>query len=667
MFKYSPIIKGKGFLPNPIAKHGIPDYADSKRNPKIKGTVAWEEWWKEQIHYMLNGYQTGGQWISGRYYKYLNFDFISTPGRGFHHPDYVDLDLERSQLIEYAKQNNMGIISLKARRKGESEQKSKMIFDYGYMFIDKYRGGIAAGLDVHSEGLFLKVQEAQSYKPPELRIRAMKKNPLIAGWEVKEFGKWETKGTQNKVRYETFHDKANKFKGEYFNDVVFEEAGEFELLLSSFDQTKACFMVGNKMIGTPFVQGTGGDISKGSAGFMEMWYHPDEFNLMKLFIPATRMYFPFVNGSTDEFGDDNSVTPNLDKLKPFEKIGCEDTEAAKADILKTREKLSKKSNKQAYYEHLRDYPLDERESFLKFSINDFDSDLLNEQADVLRTKKPAYKPYILEWEVDEKGEKVYPLKINARVAKKGEEYDIDIFLHPRPGYTNLDIAGLDSYDLDKSKTSKSLGAMTVYRREHSIDGLDYHLPIASIRTRPKRKEMFYERCLKTAVYYGLYRNVLIDVANPLIIEYFKDNGGEIYLAPRPLSAETTNSEQQHKYGMRFTTFSKPLMISKLQSYIIDHIHKCEFPWIIDELLDYDVEQRDSDWDSADATGLALILDGDISSIPREEEEVKPNDFDFLEWKSDNDGNFYNKAMNPNDQESKNEDGGLSGWDALISS
>ena len=50
----SPYKKGKGFCPNPIAKNGIPKYADSKYNKNVIGTPDWEKFWEEQLYYIIH-------------------------------------------------------------------------------------------------------------------------------------------------------------------------------------------------------------------------------------------------------------------------------------------------------------------------------------------------------------------------------------------------------------------------------------------------------------------------------------------------------------------------------------------------------------------------------------------------------------------------------------
>ena len=73
----APYVKGKVFDPAPLVTNGIPDYADGAKNPKVIGTAVWEEFWSEQLHRCMNGYNTGGVWIPGRYYYFANFKKFS--------------------------------------------------------------------------------------------------------------------------------------------------------------------------------------------------------------------------------------------------------------------------------------------------------------------------------------------------------------------------------------------------------------------------------------------------------------------------------------------------------------------------------------------------------------------------------------------------------------
>ena len=87
--------------------------------------------------------------------------------------------------------------------------------------------------------------------------------------------------------------------------MIFEEAGEFKRLKNAYMSSKACFMDGAMQYGVPVVGGTGGDISKASKDFMDMYYEHEAYNLIPMFIPASRAYYGYFNvesGKEDEPG-----------------------------------------------------------------------------------------------------------------------------------------------------------------------------------------------------------------------------------------------------------------------------------------------------------------------------------------------------------------------------
>lgn len=1030
---YSPLIKKRGFFPNEISVNGIPDYANSAINPTIIGTVAHEEWWKEQLDRILNGYTTGGVFIPGRYYYYLNFILISTVGRGLHHPEFVDIDLEYFNFIELAKKENKGIICIKARRKGMSE-KSKAILDYGIRFSNSgYKAGICAGQETYSEELFDKVKKVNKDLPKELQMHYLKDNAkeLVCGYtEMTNTGE-VSRGSLNTVICETMYNNPDIFKGNAFNDVIFEEAGQFDHLIAGYNATKACFMVGTKMVGTPYLYGcvcagtkvwnnkgellniedikqeegilgmddkgiskeeiihlkspskkpcyrittntgtelecsndhpimwskskwfyrrrktekgiriptgrfkkvefraaenikkgeqiciinsvplfgtkkiweprligwligdgtygmdhsprmsncdkeindtllkkfdskvikshltkegkiyeeirlkgicgqlrelgiygqtkdkkrlpkdiflcdkeslceiigglidtdgyvgmnkgavvivftsayknlildiknacikigvhgsisrikanlnkkgkikdvndyyrftiaddhsvynfyknvklivrykqealnliiknrkksrastsavfvknstidrgnkkidvtdvegmrfemvksieyigeqyvynltagtthtyiannvvthnTGGDIKSSSHDFRDMWLEADNYGLMKFEIMGPRMMVGYFGGSKNERGKTEEHIPNIKKLKDSNNniSGCEDIQEAEKVIMETRRELVKGRNKKKYYDYLQNYPLTDKEAFLTFSSNNFDSTILSNQGYAIDSSPTTpYLKYILEWVKNDDGSIKIPFAVKAKIADELESEDNIIFI--RPGYTpivgykNLYVSGLDSYDQDSSQTSKSLGSMVVLIRDHMIPGLDTMAPIAMIRNRPKHKEIFYDNCLKLSIYYNLIGNTLVDIAKAAVIQYYKDKGCQKYLAPRPTSFESENSQQTHEFGVALTGLSKPRMVSLLQTFVAYNGHKIWFKHLIDDLLNYDQLQKDSDWDAADALGIALMRHTDINKKPIDlQSQISQDPYELTQYK-----------------------------------
>ena len=218
---YLPRIKGKGFCPNPVIEDGIPKYADSVAYPEVWGTAAHEDWWEEQFEYCVNGYWTGGVFIPGRYYYYLNFCSINTAGRGYHNPDYVDYDLEYAELVEEAKRTSKGIIGLKRRRAGFSEKWAKMVGDYGMRFTPQgYVAGIVAGLSVYSEELAGKLLYSNSLVAPELRLSIPNQGSDIQVYWLDPNDKKIRRGSNGKIKIRTANSNASIMKGDVYNEVA---------------------------------------------------------------------------------------------------------------------------------------------------------------------------------------------------------------------------------------------------------------------------------------------------------------------------------------------------------------------------------------------------------------------------------------------------------------
>jgi hypothetical protein len=655
-----PIIKSRHFMPNPVAVYGIPSFADgSIKGRKVIGTTEWEQWWDEQFHYCKHGYNTGGIWIPGRYYYYLNFCYISTLGRGVHHPDYVDLDLEFFYAVEEAKHYGKGIIAPKARRKGLSE-KTGSIVGHGIRFQESYKAGVCAGLKTYVKDFIDKFNYNDSLIAPELKLKRLENNAddIEFGWKEKEDTGYVECGSRNKIFLRTMFHDPNLFKGTMLNDVVFEEVGEFDLVDETLDATKPCFMVGELMVGTPYIYGTGNKQAQGTKKFAELWHNSDALKLIRFFVPGRRMYFPYVVNATSPLtgtvlnpdGTRNECIPNLTKYELHERVGMEDDEAAQVAIDAEIERLSKLPDKTKLINFKQNYPSKVEEVFIRSGGNDFPTELLNEQGFMLGSLGyNKYKHYSLEYVLDDKGQKIVPYQIKAtplsdKDLENKDKVDESIMMlpdhPPRKHFRNLHVAGIDSYDLDQSKTSKSLGSMVVKEGAHNIPGVENNLPVALIRCRPREKEKFYELCLKTSIYFNLIGNTLIDVAKSLIINHYKQNGGEIYLAKRPLKFESDDSTQQHEYGIAFTRFSKPKLIGMAQTYLSQNTHKIYFPHIISDALDYDEKQIDSDWDSMDALMIALAQEVSLGFTPVDQtEEEKDDQFSLNTWHTDNAGNL----------------------------
>lgn len=664
-----PYIKKKGYCVNPVVKFGIPKEADSLLNPKVIGTIAYEQYWNEQLYYIHNGFQTGGLWVPGRYYYYMNFAKMNTIDRGVITPDATDLHLELALHIEYCKKHGYNLMIPKGRRKGISEATHPMVTDYGYRFsikspgvIGKYQGAVVAGDSKPIDDYIAKWKFLNAKIVPEFYTGRLTKNDseIIAGWEEKnQLNSWTDKGTFNTMYTRTMHSDYEGLKGLYCDDIVVEEVGKFEHFLKFWGASKDCIMSNQKQVGSMFVYGTGGDIDKGSRDFKKAWHRGQQDNFcevnrfIRFVVDARRFYF--YGGSSNAHQQIPLESDLYKHYKPYELIGVEDIVLSEKDIKDRREAFMKAGNIKDYNEFVQNNPLNEQEIFKKTVVNDFNTMKLAEQSDKIFNAPKKYSRYRIDFVKDDKEMIKMPYEVELIPAKPHEDenecvwiIDTELF---RNTHRNLYVAGIDSYDQDRSKTSKSLGAMCVLIRENSIPGALRKVPVAVIRCRPKRKEKFYELCFKLAIYYKLDGNVLGDVRNPGIIQYFKDRGGERYLAVRPQKFEKADSSLQHDYWLSLNTYSKPLMVSMMQSNVEDYIddhwfdHEDETgPMLLGELQNYDEVETGSDNDLADAFGISLIQDVSCEQRPVNDSE-KESENDRFRLSFEKEGYFdENKQM-----------------------
>lgn len=625
MIQRPPYRKLKYFKPNPVVIDGIPFEADSILNPKCVGTAKWEDYWNEQLYYIKNGYQTGGVFIPGRYYYYLNFN-VMTMGAGNVAPDMVDVHLEMIYLIEYCIKNKKNFICAKKRRLGASELFQKAKVDYDYRFQNgAYQCGIAAGQEKFANDFANKLRSSERFLPPELRVKKLKdnKDEIIAGYKYKsQSGELIEGGTKNTIFIRTMFSNPALFSGLFLTDVMAEECGEFPMLEKFYGHTRPCIMDGSVQIGNFWMWGTGGNMNKGGKEFKKFWDDTkNDPNWVQFMATAEKFHKPFYGGCTLE----KPIIPNLNKeYKPFESLGVEDLEAAKEFLLKERDDLLKTKNTEKYQQHLKDYPLTESDVFRKTIVNAFDTDRMNNQMDAISSNPKKYLKCEIDWKRNEKGEVLQPPQTELRFLPDNFPEDgicflihVDHLAGANKQYNKLFCAGLDGYDIDLSRTSKSKGGMCVLIRRNNIPNSLQLAPVATICCRPDKKETFYEMCVKLAVHFDLQNSVLCDVRSSGVITWFQNRGMEQYLAYRPKKWESENSEQTHTWGISLNNYSKPKMLGEMQSAIDYFGDQIWFPELLNQLQNFDIAYIGSDNDLGDAYGMALLQDGAEEIAPRD--------------------------------------------------
>ena len=588
----------------PVVNNGHPDL-----NPE---SVAYQEYWEQELDSCINGFKPKGmKHISGKYYFYLNYYKIlgndGTKGsrKTLISPWYRQMDHEYFDLFQTCKEEGKGMIVIKARDKGFSYMNSGMIA-HEYTFFPFNDVGIAAGLQATADAFFDKTKKGLNGLHPNFKHSILKDTDgiLRSGYKQKnKDGKWEVGGYQSTVICRTM-DNPEVFKGERVSLMVFEEAGEFKHLKNAYMSSKACFMDGNLQFGVPVVGGTGGDISKASKDFMDMYYESDAYNLIPMFIPASRAYYGYFD-----------INSGVEKVKEAESV-----------LLEERDTITKSGDRDAYNLHIQNYPLTVQEAFLNTKTARFDNSLLNAQRSRILASKD-YRSQVqqgyLDWDFDNEEN----FMVRWRPHPDGP---YKILEHPAPEYKHLDIGGIDSYDQDQAGASDSLGSAIIYRRFVNTEYASDYV-IAEYTDRPEKKEDFWDGCLKLAMYYNA--KMLVEYTKIGILDYFKRMNALQYLKEKPESAHNPGTKTRNRYGVHMNKQVKSLMEDLMDDYIRENAEDIWFLDLIDELANYGTKNTDR----AIAFGLCLIHNVDNYRIQAKEVQAEEADIGFKYYKLDRNG------------------------------
>ena len=588
----------------PVVNNGHPDL-----NPE---SVSYQEYWEQELDRCINGFKPKGmKKISGKYYFYLNYYKIlgndGTKGsrKTLISPWYRQMDHEYFDLFQTCKDEGKGMIVIKARDKGFSYMNSGMIA-HEYTFFPFNDVGIAAGLQATADAFFDKTKKGLNGLHPNFKHSILKDTDgiLRSGYKQKnKDGKWEVGGYQSTVICRTM-DNPEVFKGERVSLMVFEEAGEFKHLKNAYMSSKACFMDGNLQFGVPVVGGTGGDISKASKDFMDMYYESEAYNLIPMFIPASRAYYGYFDIDTGE-----------EKVKEAESV-----------LLEERETITNSGDRDAYNLQIQYYPLTIQEAFLNTKTARFNNSLLNAQRSRILASKD-YRSQVqsgyLDWDFDNEENFIVRWRPHPDGPYK-------ILEHPAPEYKDLDIGGIDSYDQDKAGASDSLGSAIIYRRFVNTEYASDYV-IAEYTDRPEKKEDFWDGCLKLAMYYNA--KMLVEYTKIGILDYFKRMNALKYLKEKPESAHNPGTKTRNRYGVHMNKQVKSLMEDLMDDYIRENAEDIWFLDLIDELANYGTRNTDR----AIAFGLCLIHNVDNYRIQAKEVQAEEADIGFKYYKLDRNG------------------------------
>ena len=570
-------------------------------------TLEYAHFWKEQRKRILNGYKpTGGVWIPGSYYFYLNFSKIhglapNAKRKGMITPVYRDQDHEYFSAVHDAKENGYGLIVLKARRKGFSFMNANLLL-HEWVCYSHSENGIGSQKEDYVLDFKKKMMLSYNELPKQLRPKILRDNEdiLMSGYKVKEDGVWVDKGMKSMVHFRVM-DNPGAFRGTSLNYMVFEEAGEFLKLKKGYQANEECFRDGAIQFGTPIIGGTSNQMEIESDDYMDMFINADKYNLKPLFIPAAKVY------------------PGYFDIK----FGKSDVDGATKDIEKRAEKKRQSGDISDLYAFRQEMPLKVEHAFLRTGGSPFRLDLLNKQIGNIKTnnKFDVVRRGRLEWQKNESGKEIfgsYPIWVEDLGNK--DDYDNDtnpfpfeIVDMPLSDLKNADVSAVDPYHIDddleeikkngKVGNKRSKGCMCVYRRFIGVETPGEY-PVAFYTDRPESKQAFYENCLKLAIFYD--SKILVEYNDDNFFKYFINNKVFRFLKERPRSADSPYSTVTNKYGIHMKTHQKKMITEFLDEYVKHHWEDIYFLPLLNELCVYGTANTDR----AMAFGMALMHDAD---------------------------------------------------------
>lgn len=449
------------------------------------GSPAYMGYWEEQLRRCKEGYEVGGEKITGHHYSYLNFSQIQVVEKvegtkvskkttimpDFWDGDYdyywcleiakngianggslltneiekawfatMPAEVRREELIKKVDSLHMRVkphvdylegghhmIIGKSRRKGYS-YKNAAICSNTYNTIRKSLTVIGA-FDkkyLYPNGTMGMASEYLSFL--NKHTAWTKAREYVDKQEHKKASFTETKeGVKNEAGYMseimalTFKDNPAVARGKDAVYVLLEEAGAFPNLKASFQATAPGLEAGKYITGQILVFGTGGDMESGTVDFAEMFYNPIQFNLM-----------PFMN-----IWDENAENTTCGFFHPvymnmegfYDEQGNSDVDGAIAHEKDVRDRLTKASTSTNVIQtRVQEYPMSPSEAFLTVNTNDFPIVELRAQFNkVVREKlhlrygQPVYLTYEGGQAVDKDGNLVS--NVNRRTVKAKPDLD----------------------------------------------------------------------------------------------------------------------------------------------------------------------------------------------------------------------------------------------------
>lgn len=516
--------------------------------PDNPGSIAYMDYWNEQLRRCTDGYSVGGMHITGHHYHYLNFcqikltqdpnerENVTKQRKGVvkkvAFPDFWDGDYEYYWLVDIARNGisskMLDILSLetridpdwlegghhlmvgKARRKGFSYKNAdisantyntiraskvlQIAHDKKYLYPD----GITK---MTVDNLNFMNQHTAWFKRRQV---VNKQDHVRASFMEYKDGQPIEKGYRSEIQAISMKNNPDAARGKDATLVIMEEFGAFDNAKDSLMSTLPCVEDGGIVTGQIIMFGTGGDMEGGTIDFENIFYDPKPYNIM----PVENIWDEGAIGTSCSF-----FFPSYrNKVGYMDKDGNSMKEKAKEKESQLREEKKKAKDPKAYDKHITEYAWCPREAFLQRSGNCFPTGTLMEWRDqLIRSSTLRYLStagYLAESESKVRfrpSDKVRP--ILSFPHKQGDDLSGAVVIYHPPCYNpdgvipdNLYIIVHDPYAQD-TETGGSLGAAYVIKRINNFSKPDDCI-VASYVGRPGSQDGYNYNLFLLARYYN---------------------------------------------------------------------------------------------------------------------------------------------------------------------
>lgn len=595
---YRPIDEENGldFDPKPFQEIAFFKQKNGVHTFSPPGSVGYKDFWLGEIEKCKSGVEINGYRITGNHYFFLNFYKLlnvgtsskASSGRTLTNPDFWSKHYEYFHYLEMCQLLDKDACALKSRGVGFSEIGAS-IGTCEYTCIPNSKTMYIASAENYllKNGVLQKVWDALEILNQEteggLRHARMKKNEPL--W--KRASLLDKQGQEFGFMSEVFGqvvDNPRKLRGTRLELLLIEEAGSFQNLITTYNQSQALVDLLGTKVGTRVMWGTGGDVGANLIGLETIFLNPTSFNIL----PYKHNY-----NEQQETVYQGFFIPAFSCMPKFmDNRGVTNTKKAK-DYYETQRKI-KAPTPQNWLEYCSEFCFYPEEALSRQGQNSFDQAKIAEQMSEIKVMKKSAKGYKrgkLSWNYREGTSERLGVRFtednNGPIIVVEEPITDDLNMP----LDKLYVAGIDS--IDHAENDSVVGAdgskfaITVKKRTFGNEGDVY---VCMYIERPKDIRTAYDNAEKILHWYGCKANL---EDTKIGFRMYLQERKTLYkcLMKRPIAAQSNNKRTSNLWG---TPGSEKMIqhgLALVTQYVEDFCHNIWIMQMLEQLNKFSYEAK----------------------------------------------------------------------------